>query len=149
LLLCTGFLFTDRFALFVRRVCPVAIVLPAMIMAIAGNRFGVSELWRVVYVSVIAGIGFGCWLATRERLWQLAMVVNAASIAIAMSIWLHTGVQHVIPPRALAALVGGILCFVIAALISALKAGFGKQLRRWFDDAWRPLPPRFEEDRSS
>jgi hypothetical protein len=66
-----------------------------------------------------------------------------------MSIWLHTGVQHVIPPRALAALVGGILCFVIAALISALKAGFGKQLRRWFDDAWRPLPPRFKEDQCS
>jgi hypothetical protein len=58
-------------------------------------------------------------------------------------------VQDVIPPRALAALVGGILCFLIAILISAFKGGFGKQVRRWFDGAWQPLSSNFEEDRSS
>lgn len=144
-----GFIFADRFSQIVRRISPFAIILPAIVVGIAGERFGASELLRVIYVSVLCGIAFGCWLATRERLWQLALVANAVSVVMATAIWLHTGVQHVIPPRALAALGGGLMCFLIAALISALKGGFGKQLRRWFDDAWRPLPPQLEEDRSS
>ncbi|MBC8350491.1 MAG: hypothetical protein H8E66_00795 [Planctomycetes bacterium] len=141
-----GFAFTDRFAQFLRRASPLAIIVPAMIVAVAGDRFGASELLRVVYVACLAGVACGGWLATRDRLWQLAMVVNSTSVAITLVIWLHTGVQHVIPPRALAALIGGIACFLVATLISALKGGFGKQMRRWFDDAWRPLPNEFEED---
>jgi len=38
------------------------------------------------------------------------------------------------------------LCFLVATLISAFKGGFGKQLRRWFADAWQPLPHKFAED---
>jgi hypothetical protein len=148
MLLFAGFAFNDRFAQILRRINPLAILLPAMIVAVAGDRFGMGELLRVVYVACAAGVTCGCWLATRDRLWQLAAVVNAASTVIATTVWLHTGVQHVIPPRALAALAGGILCFVIATLISALKGGLGKQLWRWFDEAWRPLPPKFEEDGS-
>lgn len=141
-----GFTFTDRFAQVLRRIGPLALVVPAVVVALAGDRFAASDLLRGVYVACLLGVTCGCWLATRDRLWQLAMVVNAASVAVAMAIWLHTGVQSVIPPRALAALVGGILCFLMATLISALKGGFGKQLRRWFDGAWQPLPPKFEED---
>lgn len=146
LLLFAGFAFRDRFARILRRVSPLAILLPAMIVAVAGDRFGLGELLRVVYVASLAGVTLGCWLATRDRLWQLAMVVNGACVMIAVAAWLYTVAQHVIPPRALAALAGGILCFLIATLISAFKGGFGKQLRRWFDAAWRSLPREFEED---
>ncbi|MCA9121223.1 MAG: hypothetical protein H6822_21755 [Planctomycetaceae bacterium] len=143
-----GFLFTDRFAQLIRWSSPFAMILPAMIVAVGGDRIGASETHRVIYVSVLCGISLGFWLATRERGWQLALLANTASTAIALSIWLHTGVQHVIPPRALAALGGGIVCFLVAALISALKGGFSKQLRHWIDDVWRPFPPNFEEDQS-
>lgn len=141
-----GFTFTDRFAQVLRRVGALVLVVPVVIVALAGDRFAASDLLRVVYVACLLGVTCGCWLATRDRLWQLAMVVNAASVAVAMAIWLHAVVQSVIPPRALAALVGGILCFLMAILISALKGGFGKRLRRWFNGAWQPLPPKFEED---
>ncbi|MBI2478529.1 MAG: hypothetical protein HYV60_07780 [Planctomycetia bacterium] len=144
--LLAGFTFADPFAQFLRRVSALALVVPAVIVALAGDRIGVSDMVRVVYVVCLMGVTLGCWLATRDRVWQLAMVMNAASVAVALAVWLHTGVQHVIPPRALAALVGGILCFLIATLISAFKGGFAEQLRRWFDDTWRPLPQTFEED---
>jgi hypothetical protein len=149
LVLLAGFAFKDRFSQFLRRVSPLVIAVPAVLVTLAGDRFALSDLLRVVYVGCLMGVTFGCWLATRDKLWQLVVIVNATSLVVAMTIWLHTGVQHVIPPRALAALVGGALCFLVATLISALKGGFGRQLRRWFDDAWRPLPQALEEDSPS
>lgn len=141
-----GFAFHDRFAMFLRRVCPLVVVLFACCATVVGHALVSddavsSDLVRIVYVGSLTGIALGCWLATRDRLWRLALVMNSLCVMVVAMAWMYSGAQVVIPPRALAALGGGILCFLVATLISALKAGFGKQLRSWFDDVWR-LPPQ-------
>ena len=141
-----GFAFKDRVALILRRLSPLAVVMPAMIVAIAGERFVADDLLRVVYIACLAGVSCGCWLVTHDRLWKLAILLSTGSVVVATASWIFTGVQHVIPPRALAALLGGVVCFLIAALISAMKGGFGKQLRRWFKEVWDPGLQKLEED---
>ena len=98
----------------------------------APSVLDVGDPWKLGYVSAMSLLAFGYWRIVRERWCLAAAIVNAAALAAAEGWWLSGVLLQQLGPEAFAVLLAGGVCFAIAAMISAVKAGIRPRLRRWW-----------------
>lgn len=122
--------FQDRFAVLLRQVNPLVTIVAAAGLACGGQSVGLPTAFTLAYAIALTLLAAGYWQVTKRELWKAAMLANIASVVVSAIMWMHTGLAVVVPPRAVTALSWGAISFCIAALISAVKGGIGRKLRR-------------------
>lgn len=126
---CVGCWFDDTFARMLR---PVA----ALWLTVSGG-YAVFALpnqvpfWLAcLYIIVLALVAGGLFYRFREPMWLLSALGNVLNASIAHAALSWVVVHRQLGPKAAIALAVGILSFVVAATISAVKGGIRPVLRR-------------------
>jgi hypothetical protein len=117
-----GMTFHDWFSLFLRR--GGAVVLPVAALAALTLAAGsIPESGRLGYLVTMTAVSGACWFFAGDRWFAVAAGTALASMLLASLSSLHGTWNRQVSPRGFHALAGGALCFFLAALISAMKAG--------------------------
>ncbi len=129
-----GGLFSDWFARTLRIMG--ALLLPTTVAAslIVADGLVFSHLTWGLYVASLVAVTVACWVWTRDRAFLYAflmMIIAGSCESIFLSaLWLRRAVGA----RVLLPLVLGVVSFLLATVISALKAGVGQSwLMRWVE----------------
>jgi len=131
--LVVGAAFRDRFAGHIRRLaCLLLVLLPC---SATFADYGDLLPGRAAMAAYCAGLGliafvYGRWL--HEPLAVLSVAIDAALALLNLAAWGAPAVRRIEVSLAAKVLACGILCFLMAVLISALKGGLATRLhRRW------------------
>ena len=124
-----GLIRDDRFALLVRRVGAACIGLATLVAVLPLSSLPVSDSLRLGYAVVTASVAVGYWVLVRDRWWLYSALLNACGAAYFTVWWSYWQLEASVGPAVGVPLAGGALCFLIAAGISAAKAGLWKRLR--------------------
>lgn len=118
-----GLLFRDGFARMLTALSAAA--LPVMCLATALDLFraGVAEAVILAYVAGVVALTAVCWYFTRNR-WHLVSALSIVAGGSGRAAWVAIGsLSQRLGPEVSQPLLYGTVCFLIAALISAHKAG--------------------------
>ncbi len=131
-LLLIGGLFKDRLARTLRIVGSLLLPTTAVASLIVADGLVFSHLAWGLYVSSLFAVTIGCWLWTRDKAFLYAMllliIAGSCESIFLSALWLRRAVGA----RVLLPLVLGVASFLLATVISALKAGVGQTwLKRW------------------
>lgn len=122
----------DWMARLLRKVVCVGMALGVMAVVYAPRLIDLPEDSKLGYVTAITLLAVQYWSIVRER-WSLAAaVVNVGTLVTAQSWWLSGVLLHQLGPEGFVTLLVGVVCFAVAAMISAVKAGALPHLRRWW-----------------
>ncbi len=132
--LCGVFL-DDAFAKFVRIWSPLAVVGIVLVACLNGHSPGCAiPVWNIYYYAIAwTFIAFVVWFFQRDRAWTVACATCAGILGCSSSVQLFKWVELRISIEAMAAMLLGALCFVVGALVSAIKGGY----RLPFIEEWR------------
>ena len=133
-----GVSFTDLFAKFLRKAG--AVLLPVSGLAALAADLPESEPTAIpfLYMAGMTLAAFGHWWFTGERWYLYGAGASLGGLFVTGSLALWEFLLLTLGPNALYPLAGGLGCFLLAVIISALKAGAGAWLRTRFKR--RPVP---------
>jgi hypothetical protein len=84
-----------------------------------------------LYTVLLACVAVGIWYRFREPIWLIAVLGNLGAVSLAHAVVSWTLVYRQFGPRAALALAVGLICFIIATSISALKGGIRPAMQRY------------------
>lgn len=116
-----GFWFSDRFAMILRRIGAIALPIFGLVAACLPASASVSTVGRVGYLVLLTALALGCWLRAGDRWYLVAGGINLAGLLLATLSSLQGAWNRTISSRGFQPLVWGLLCFILAAWISAKK----------------------------
>lgn len=126
-MLAIGAVSHDRFAILLRKICAVALPLIG-IVAIGLNARGAAETGPcLAYLAALTAISFAYWPLVRDRAFACAGAVSTLGVFWMTFGTLHGAWNRSVGARGFQPLVWAGICFVLAALISAFKAGIGRR----------------------
>jgi hypothetical protein len=126
-----GIVFRDTFAAVLRRATAYSAAAAAVLAVCTLDCFLVSGTWRVLYLTTLATMGYVCWLCLQDRSWLIAGLANTGSAAL-IAAWLgYWRLLERLGSGVLTPIVLGVACFLVAILISALKAGLWQRIRAY------------------
>jgi hypothetical protein len=127
---CTGFLFSDPLADFLRRWTPIGF-LSLILVAIGflhSNVPLVSMQSAYLYMFSLIAIGIGIWLLHRTSWWKIVSALGGLSVLLSGGFDFLRNIETRIPEHALAMLLIGLGSFVVGLIVSAVKGGLGPSL---------------------
>lgn len=144
-LACTGFIFSDSLAQFLRRWTPIGflLILLAVIGVLHTNFAFATMRSTYLYVSLLTAISIGIWLMQRAASWKIASAFGGSFALLSGIFDMLQSIESKISEHALAMLMIGFGSFVVGAVVSAFKGGLGHKLldtvqreRQRFADEW-------------
>ena len=128
-LLIIGGLFKDEFATDLRGIAALLIPINCLIALMPDTNFGISEGQTLFYPAgmVLLMLGYGMLLKDKRFLYTGLIMLTGGSLVTGWEGYF--ALQRKLGPKAPAPLVWGVICFVLAALISAMKGGMVPTLR--------------------
>jgi len=129
-----GFGFRDRFAMILRRMGAIALPAFGLVAACLPMAASVSTVGRVGYLVLLTAIALACWFCAGDRWYLVAGGTNLAGLLLATLSSLQGAWNRTISSRGFQPLVWGLLCFILAAWISAKKGAL------WRGIAVKPVP---------
>lgn len=124
-----GWIFSDRFARFLSTAGAIALPATCLVTAVSLQTFGAPEPVLLCYFSIMTGLAIMHWYVTRDRWYLAAGLLNAVGGSSGVFWVAFRQLQHQYGSDVIQPLLYGLACFLLAALISAHKAGVWNRLR--------------------
>ena len=124
-----GWAFSDRFASILAKAGAIAIPPACLLTAVSFQTAGVPEPVMVMYVIAMTGLAVLHWYVTSDRWYLAAGLFNIVGGSSGASWIAWRQLKHQYGSDVVQPLVYGFACFLLAALISAHKAGAWDRLR--------------------
>lgn len=112
----------DAFALVLRKTCAIVLPLLGMATIVAPAFANIPDAARLAYMLVITAATCAAWFVLRDPWYLAAFGANVLSTGGTMMWILHDLWGRSVAARGFLPLTWGLVCFVIAVLISVLKA---------------------------
>lgn len=124
-----GLVCGDRFAQVIRRFGALLVGIATLVAVTPLAAMAVPDIMRLVYAVILASVAIGYWYLVRDRWWLYGSLLDACGAAYFAVWWSYWQLEASVGPDVVVPLACGAACFLIAASISAAKAGFWKRLR--------------------
>jgi hypothetical protein len=124
-----GWAFSDRFARFLSAAGAIALPVTCLVTAVSLQTFGASEPVLLSYFVAMTGLAIVHWSVTRNRWYLAAGLLNAVGGSGGVSWMAFRQLKHQLGADVIQPLLYGLACFLLAALISAHKAGAWSRFR--------------------
>jgi hypothetical protein len=133
-ILLIGSIFQDRLALVLRVTAAALLTATCLSTFVSLPVFEwvtvpFSEWLRVGYVAALAGLALWYWHVTKESWFFVAGAICTFGDSVALSLTTYGSLHRTLGPKGFAPLLWGTLFFLIAAWISARKAGLTARLK--------------------
>jgi hypothetical protein len=123
-----GFAFRDRFAHILRKIGAFALTCLGLVAAFLPQASEVPAALRLAYLALLTAVAFGCWYRAGDRWYLVVSSINLASLLLATVSSLQRPWSRTVNSRGFQPLVWGIVCFLLAAWISARKGTLARRM---------------------